>query len=129
MGTQTLAQGFPIATSVLGVLIIGAVFKELDDLRSDQHARRMKPITTSETNSALTLAERIQLTPTIFRSAVIGTVVGALPGIGSTLAATFGAIPPPNAATMMRKVVNLGKARPRGSPQQKRPTLLFLGQT
>ena len=90
MGTQTLAQGFPIATSVLGVLIIGAVFKELDDLRSDQRASRMKPITTSDTNSALTLAERIQLAPTIFRSAVIGTVVGALPGIGSTLAATLG---------------------------------------
>ena len=39
----------------------------------------MTPITTSETNSAMTLAERIQLAPTIFRSAVIGTVVGALP--------------------------------------------------
>ena len=31
-GTQPLAQGFPIATAVLGVLIIGEVFKSIEDL-------------------------------------------------------------------------------------------------
>ncbi|MEO0487093.1 MAG: tripartite tricarboxylate transporter permease [Pseudomonadota bacterium] len=94
LGTQELARGFPITTAVLGVLIIGAVFKGLDEAWRE----RRTPGSQAAPNAALSdvgdqklnWAELRGLAPIIGRSAVIGTAIGALPGIGSTLAATLG---------------------------------------
>ncbi len=90
LGTQTLAQGFPVATAVLGVLILGEVFKSLEDLWHD--ARANKPVTepAQSGDQRLHWADIRRIAPYIARSAVIGTAIGALPGIGSTLAATLG---------------------------------------
>ncbi|SPJ28504.1 tripartite tricarboxylate transporter permease [Falsiruegeria mediterranea] len=90
MGSDHLSQGFPIATSVLGVLIIGAVFKEMTDLWHQQRKSGTPPQFTDEGNQRLTRAEICRLLPFVGRSALIGTAIGALPGIGSTLAATLG---------------------------------------
>ncbi len=89
-GTEALAQGIPIAAAVLGVLIVGEIFKSLDDIRREG----IKP------SQALGKAGRdlgrlpwslcARLFPHIGRSALVGTTIGALPGIGSTLAATIG---------------------------------------
>ena len=89
MGQETLSQGIPITAAILGVLIIGEVFKALEDIyQGEAEARRME---TSKTDiSGLTLASLRKLSPHIFRSAIIGTCIGALPGLGSTLAATLG---------------------------------------
>ena len=89
MGQPALSGGFPIATAILGVLILGEVFKALEDLWRD----KIKGTTTTKYQlggGKLGFAEIKPLLPHIFRSSVIGTAIGALPGIGSTLAATLG---------------------------------------
>ncbi len=89
-GTNELAQGFPITTSVLGILIIGAVFKGLEELwlegRNDNRVTKTEDVG----DQKLRWPEIRRLFPYIGRSALIGTGIGALPGIGSTLAATLG---------------------------------------
>ncbi len=90
MGSTQLAQGFPIATAVLGVLIIGAVLKELDDLWRKKREVGTVAASADQGDQRLHGADIRRLFPYIARSALIGTAIGALPGIGSTLAATLG---------------------------------------
>ncbi|GAA6164439.1 tripartite tricarboxylate transporter permease [Pelagimonas sp. KU-00592-HH] len=90
LGSPSLSQGFPIATAVLGVLIIGAVLKELEDLWRHKRNKGTVPVYRDEGDQRLHAADIRRLLPYIGRSAVIGTSIGALPGIGSTLAATLG---------------------------------------
>lgn len=90
LGSPMLNQGFPIATSVLGVLIIGAVFKEMETLWRQRQSRDIASDIRIEGDQRLHWADIRRLLPYVGRSAVIGTAIGALPGIGSTLAATLG---------------------------------------
>ncbi len=89
-GTQPLAQGFPIATAVLGVLIIGEVFKSMEDLWQEKRKSGALEANQASGDQRLHWADIRRLLPFISQSAVIGTAIGALPGIGSTLAATLG---------------------------------------
>ncbi len=89
-GAQPLAQGFPIATAVLGVLIIGEVFKSIEDLWQEKRKSGALQSQHSSGEQRLHWADIRRLLPFIGQSAVIGTAIGALPGIGSTLAATLG---------------------------------------
>ena len=104
MGSETLARGFPIAAAILGVLIIGAVFKELEDLWRQNRSQGHTPTYGLEGDQRLHWADIRRILPFVGRSALVGTAIGALPGIGSTLAATLG--------------YTLGKAR---YPRVKRP--------
>lgn len=109
-GSEALAQGFSVASAVLGVLIVGEVFKSMEDIRrdgvspvgvsvkssSEQSSRELS----SQELSSQELSPQEQgkvsaallrtISPYIARSALIGTAIGALPGVGSTLAATLG---------------------------------------
>lgn len=89
MGSPAFAQGIPVATAILGVLILGEVFKSLEDMFRDPSMRR-RARAARETAAAPARLHIRPLLPFIARSALIGTVIGALPGIGSTLAATLG---------------------------------------
>ncbi|MCY3879483.1 MAG: tripartite tricarboxylate transporter permease [Rhodobacteraceae bacterium] len=89
MGQSNLAEGIPIAAAVLGVLILGEVFKALEDLHR-QSGSNASPEITPGKGSALSRADLRRLFPYVGRSALIGTCIGALPGVGSTLAATLG---------------------------------------
>lgn len=90
MGTQTLAQGIPIVAAVLGVLILGEVFKSLEDLHRERAQQKQTKVAEASGDQSLTRKDLARIFPYIRRSAVIGTIIGALPGIGSTLAATLG---------------------------------------
>jgi len=90
MGTQQLARGFPITTAVLGVLIIGSVFKGLEELWQEKKSKGIIEPAAESGDQRLSFADIRRLSPYIARSALIGTAIGALPGIGSTLAATLG---------------------------------------
>lgn len=91
MGTQELSRGFPIAASVLGVLVIGAVFKEMEEVwRRVGRTGKFESTAHDKGDQRLHFADIRRLLPHIGRSALIGTGIGALPGIGSTLAATLG---------------------------------------
>ena len=76
--------------AVLGVLILGEVFKSLEDLWQKHHATQAHQSVTEDHDQKLRRADIRAIAPYIGRSALIGTVIGALPGIGSTLAATMG---------------------------------------
>jgi putative tricarboxylic transport membrane protein len=90
LGNEDLAGGFPLISAVLGVLIIGEVFKALEDMWRE--LRETATITNIEAtgDQKLRLKDIRQILPFIGISASIGTMIGALPGIGSTLAATLG---------------------------------------
>ncbi|MEM7257590.1 MAG: tripartite tricarboxylate transporter permease [Pseudomonadota bacterium] len=92
-GTEALAQGFSVASAVLGVLIVGEVFKSLQDIYIDgiqPQTSDGSPATAKNKAGKLSASVVKSISPFIARSAVIGTVIGALPGVGSTLAATLG---------------------------------------
>ncbi len=90
LGSNELARGFPITTAVLGVLIIGAVFKGLDEIWRTGPQKAKAQTITAEGDQRLRWPEIKSILPHIGKSALIGTAIGALPGIGSTLAATLG---------------------------------------
>lgn len=89
-GTEALSQGFSVASAVLGVLIVGEVFKSMEDIYRDGVAKVTAGASAMPQQAGVSYALLKQIAPYIGRSAVIGTVVGALPGVGSTLAATLG---------------------------------------
>ena len=88
-GHPALAQGLPVVSVVLGVLIIGEIFKALED-RSWNRAISSTGSDGRGSRAGFGFADIRKILPYISRSAVIGTIIGALPGIGSTLAATLG---------------------------------------
>jgi len=90
MGADELSRGFPITTAVLGVLIIGAVFKGLDETWRESRDGKPAPVVSDAGDQKLRWPDIKRLLPHISRSALIGTGIGALPGVGSTLAATLG---------------------------------------
>ena len=90
LGFDGVANGFPVVAVILGVLIIGEVFKSIEDMVRDGVAEADRQRVAESGDQRLRWAERKRLLPYIGRSAVIGTAIGALPGVGSTLAATLG---------------------------------------
>ena len=89
-GIDALAGGFPLIAAVLGVLIMGEIFQAIEDLARSSREDKVMPSVKQHGDNRLHFSDVRKLMPTIGVSALIGTIVGALPGIGSTLAATLG---------------------------------------
>lgn len=87
-GIPEVGNGLPLTSAVLGVLVISEVLISIEEMHN---ARKVDapPPTTPEMGPRLTWAERGRMLPGILRSATIGTMIGALPGIGTTTAATL----------------------------------------
>lgn len=83
-----LGAGLPLTSAVLGVLVLSEVLVSIEDMR---HQRRQNPapVEQPEMGPKLTWGERLRMFPGILRGAFIGTAIGALPGIGTTTAATL----------------------------------------
>lgn len=90
MGSEGLGNGFPLVSAVLGVLIIGEVFKALEDMWRELRSTSEIAVVKDSGDNKLRFADIRKIMPYIGISAVVGTMIGALPGIGSTLAATLG---------------------------------------
>lgn len=90
LGIDDLADGFAPAPVILGVLILGEVFTRFEVMWHARRLRRTPRPIHQRLAGRLTRLERRRLLPHIARSALIGTIIGALPGIGSTLAALLG---------------------------------------
>ena len=88
--SPALQAGLPLASVVLGVLIVGAVAHELANFWRDRGQSQLEQTPQKHEGQGLTWPLIRRLLPYIGRSAVVGTIIGALPGIGSTLAATIG---------------------------------------
>lgn len=89
-GIDALGNGLPLTSAVLGVLVLSEVLIGIEDMTRTGMTRIANQIEYKKEDNQLHWADIKQLLPTIFRSAAIGTAVGALPGIGTTLAATLG---------------------------------------
>jgi putative tricarboxylic transport membrane protein len=88
-GIAAFAEGFSMSTVILGVLILGEVFRSMEDMWIEGGSKRAQTIASRDDNR-LHWADIRKLLPYIRNSAIIGTIIGMLPGIGSTLAATLG---------------------------------------
>jgi len=89
-GIDFLSNGVPLITAVLGVLILGEVLFAFEQMWRDRQSDQPPVEVSQSRDNKLTWKDRRKLMPFISVSAVIGTGIGALPGIGSTLAATLG---------------------------------------
>ena len=90
LGTDGLANGLPLVSVILGVLILGAIFEGMETMWRDIREKETVTEVTMVGDNKLRLADVRKILPFIGTSACVGTVIGALPGIGSTLAATLG---------------------------------------
>lgn len=90
LGTDALRQGFPLTSAVLGVLILGEIFKALEDMARERRQRDAIAQIKPSGDNRLHLADVKRLLPFVGMSSAVGTMIGAMPGIGSTLAATMG---------------------------------------
>ncbi|SFF02009.1 putative tricarboxylic transport membrane protein [Sulfitobacter brevis] len=87
-GLPELGNGLPLTSAVLGVLVISEVLMSIEEMHaapSSEDTTREAP----EMGPPLSWAERARMLPGILRAAAIGTAIGALPGIGTTTAATL----------------------------------------
>lgn len=90
MGILALGNGLPLTSAIIGVLIIGEVFIGIEDAARDRLSKITQRLKQEAGDNSFGFADIRRIFPTICSSAVIGTMVGALPGIGTTLAATLG---------------------------------------
>ena len=87
-GFPELEDGIPLVAVGMGVLVLGEIVHAIAERRVSAKGS-VAPHSTGD-NARLSLAEYLSVKGTMFRSAVIGTAIGTVPGIGSALAATIG---------------------------------------
>lgn len=90
LGITEFTQGIPLISAILGVLILGEVFKAMEDMHNERKATTKIERPKQTGDNKLHWADIRRILPYIGVSACIGTFIGALPGIGTTLAATMG---------------------------------------
>lgn len=90
LGTDGLANGLPLVSVVLGVLILGSMFESLEQMWREMKEKAVITKVEMTGDNKLRWRDVKSILPYIGISATVGTMVGALPGIGSTLAATLG---------------------------------------
>ena len=90
LGTDGLASGLPLVSVILGVLILGAIFESLENMWREMQEKAVIAKVEMSGDNRLHFSDIKSILPFIGLSASLGTMVGALPGIGSTLAATLG---------------------------------------
>ncbi|MEQ8256693.1 MULTISPECIES: tripartite tricarboxylate transporter permease [Roseovarius] len=89
MGMPELGNGLPLTSAVLGVLVISEVLVSMEDIRNNCDDASSSDGKRPEMGPRLTWVERTAMLPGILRGASIGTLIGSLPGIGTTTAATL----------------------------------------
>ncbi|NVO26738.1 tripartite tricarboxylate transporter permease [Donghicola sp. C2-DW-16] len=89
LGFDALDAGVPLIAAILGVMIVGEIFTTLETLWRNNRALDVKTETLATEQDGLAPGDLKRIAPVVARGALIGTVIGALPGVGSTLAATL----------------------------------------
>lgn len=86
-GQFELYDGLPLAAVAIGMLAISELLSRLSQTRAAVRATVQIPANQPPKDRRVSWAEYWACRVTLFRGAVIGTALGALPGIGSTAAA------------------------------------------
>jgi len=89
-GIAALGNGLPLTSAILGVLVLSEVLVGIEEITRSGVARVVSLTKLPDADNHFGWRDIKQLAPCICRSAFIGTAIGALPGIGTTLAATLG---------------------------------------
>lgn len=89
-GIAALGNGLPLTSAVLGVLVLSEVLVGIEQVTRDRLSHLAEMKTVSGADNSFGWRDIKQIMPRVCTSAVIGTIVGALPGLGTTLAATLG---------------------------------------
>jgi len=89
-GVVDLLDGLPIAAVAIGLLAMGEIFRQFISSRNQPTESHLPLPVGSPEDRRISWAEYLKCLPTIMRSAVIGTGIGAIPGIGSSAAAFIG---------------------------------------
>jgi len=89
-GVPELLNGLPIAAVAIGLLAMGEVIRQIISSRNQLSSRHLPLPTGSAQDRRISRAEFVSCLPAIVRSAIIGTGIGAIPGIGSSAAAFVG---------------------------------------
>ncbi len=111
-GSIDLQSGIPLMAIGIGMLALSEVLLQIEEyFRGQRGTSPIVPKIESDKNDRLTVAEFFGMSRTIFRSAVIGTVIGALPGLGATIAGFLGY---GAARRASRKPEEFGKGSPEG---------------
>lgn len=89
-GIPALGNGLPLTSAILGVLVLSEVLIGIEEMTRAGRERVAQIARLPQGDTSFGWRDIRPLLPCIGRSAAIGTLVGALPGIGTTLAATLG---------------------------------------
>lgn len=86
-GWFELYDGLPLASVAIGMLAVAEILRRLSRIHGEIRPAIVVPDKDRPEDSRISFAEYWACRFTMMRGAVIGTVLGALPGIGSTAAA------------------------------------------
>jgi len=86
-GLVELFDGLPLEAVAVGVLAVGEIFRQIFGTTKDAAADQPKATAPTRGDQRLSLLEYLSCKVTLLRGAVIGTMVGAVPGAGSSAAA------------------------------------------
>jgi putative tricarboxylic transport membrane protein len=86
-GYFELFDGLPLAAVAIGMLAVAEILRRLAQLHGDTQAAVAIPDDQPAADRRVSWSEYWACRYTILRGAIIGTILGALPGIGSTAAA------------------------------------------
>lgn len=89
-GYVQMQGGFPLMAVGIGLLALSEIFWQLEQRFRNANVASETISISRDDGDRFTRADFKQIAPTIGRSAVIGTIVGALPGLGTSIAAFLG---------------------------------------
>ncbi|MBW2610001.1 MAG: tripartite tricarboxylate transporter permease [Deltaproteobacteria bacterium] len=89
-GVVDLMGGVPLLAVGIGTLALGEIIRQIEVRVSTAGEGISLKVSKNRTDGHASWKEYKRCLPTIFRSAIIGTFVGAIPGLGSTVAAFLG---------------------------------------
>ena len=91
-GITELWDGIPLPAVGIGLLALGEVFFQMERLFRGEVSNldAVKLLGGRREDQRVSFAEYKECGRTIFRSAIIGTIIGAIPGLGTTLAGFLG---------------------------------------
>ncbi|UTW11404.1 tripartite tricarboxylate transporter permease [Marinobacterium rhizophilum] len=84
-----LFDGLEITAVAIGILAVGQVLTALEELRGGYQSSVVPGFSGAKADRRISWAEYKECLPTMLRGGVIGTLIGALPGIGSSAAAVM----------------------------------------
>lgn len=86
LGRIELFEGIPLIPMLIGIFAVAEVFRQFLD-KSTEMGEAFLPISKNPLDSKVSFSEMKRISPHILKGSLIGTFLGAMPGIGPTVSA------------------------------------------